>query len=171
MSLAYLGLGSNLGDRVGYIQQAVQFLKDTPNIKVIDTSSLYETEPIGLVSEKWFVNAVVEIETTLEPEQLLETCMNIEQRLGRSRELTAPKALYQSRTVDIDILFYDDIILANDTISIPHPRVHERAYALVPLLELAPDFVHPILGNTIKFIHRTLLEPEEVYLFGTRREE
>lgn len=171
MARVYLGLGSNLGDRVGYIQQAVQFLNDTKNIEVINTSSFYETEPVGIKSEKWFVNAVVEIETTIDPEELLKLTTNIELKLGRIRDLSLGNPKYQSRTIDIDILFYDNEIVSTDMIQIPHPRVHERAYALVPMLELAPDYVHPIMGSNVSDIHRSLLEPEEVYLYGTRREE
>ena len=171
MVTAYLGLGSNLGDRVGYIQQAVQFLKDSDNIDVILCSSLYETEPVGLQSEKWFVNAVVEIMTELDPEELLERCMSIESMLGRVRDPDIGNPAYQSRTIDIDVLFYGDMIISTDTIQVPHPRVHERAYALVPLLEISPAFVHPTMSMTVSQVHTMLLDPEEVYLYGTRREE
>lgn len=171
MTNVYIGIGSNLGDRVGYIQQAVQFLKDSENIEVVESSSFYETEPVGLKSEKWFVNAVLRIETDLPPQELLDTCQQIEHKLGRIRDESPDAPRYQSRTIDIDLLFYDDLIIATDALQLPHPRVHERAYALVPMLEIAPDFIHPILGNDIQLIHRTLLEPEEVFLYGTRREE
>lgn len=171
MARVFLGLGSNLGDRVSYVQQAVQFLKDTKDVEVIATSSFYETEPVGIQSELWFVNAVVEIKTTLDPEELLKICFNIELKLGRIRDLSLGNPRYQSRTIDIDLLFYDNLIISTDFIQVPHPRVHERAYALVPMLEIDPDFIHPVIGTTISHIHTTLLEPEEVYLYGTRREE
>lgn len=171
MAIAYLGLGSNLGDRIGYVQQAVQFLKDADHITVKETSSFYETEPVGLVSEKWFVNAVVCIETSLEPEELLIICMDIERKLGRVRDPDLGNPAYQSRTLDVDVLFYDDMILAADMIIVPHPKVHERAYALVPMLEINPEYIHPILGQSVSDIHRSLVDPEEVFLYGTRREE
>ena len=170
MPLVYLGLGSNLGDRVGYIQQAVQMLKDNNDIKIINASSFYETEPVGIKSERWFVNAVIALETNIEPENLLKICIEIESILGRKRESLNKKLNYESRNIDIDVLFYDDLILSTDIIQIPHPKVHQRAYTLVPMLELAPDFVHPIFNSSIINIHTTLLDPEEVYLYGTRRD-
>lgn len=171
MVRAYLGLGSNLGDRVGYIQQAVRFLNDADGIEVIETSSFYETEPIGMEAEKWFVNAIVEIETVIEPDDLIDITMDIEKKLDRVRDANMSKDTYLPRTIDIDILFYGDEIYSSEKVQIPHPRVHERAYALVPMLELNPHFVHPVIQRTMVFIHQTLLEPEEVYLYGTRREE
>lgn len=170
MPLVYLGLGSNLGDRVGYIQQAVQMLKDNNDIKIINASSFYETEPVGIKSERWFVNAVIALETNIEPENLLKICIEIESILGRKRESLNKKLNYESRNIDIDVLFYDDLILSTDIIQIPHPKVHQRAYTLVPMLELAPDFIHPIFNSSIINIHTTLLDPEEVYLYGTRRD-
>jgi 2-amino-4-hydroxy-6-hydroxymethyldihydropteridine diphosphokinase len=170
MARAFLGLGSNLGDRVGYIQQAVQLLKDNEQVEFIQSSSFYETEPVGLETDHWFVNAVIEIETDLQPEILLGLCNEIESMLGRVREYTNGSGTYQSRTIDIDILFYDDLILSTEKVIIPHPRVHERAYALVPMLEIASEFTHPVIGQHISYIHKTLFEPEEVYLYGTRRE-
>ncbi len=170
MVIAILGLGSNLGDRVGYIQQAVQFLKDAEGITVTETSSFYETEPVGMNTDRWFVNAVVVIDTNLEPVPLLDVCNDIERRLGRERDPSKGSQKYLPRTIDIDILFYENLIVATDRVQIPHPRVHERAYALVPMLEIDPEFIHPVLGHSIKYIHKTLFEPEEVYLYGTRRE-
>ena len=167
MSIAYIGLGSNLGDRVGYIQQAHKLLNDTEGVTVINSSSLYETEPWGLKNQEWFVNAVLEIETTLSSHILLEECQRIEKQLGRIRHPEAPQ--WSARTIDIDILLYDNQVIADNALQIPHPRLHQRAYALVPLLEIASDLIHPILGRTMEEIHNDLPDPEEVYLYGTRR--
>lgn len=165
MSTAYICAGSNIGDRVGYLQQANILLKDTPGITVLDISSIYETEPVGYKDQEWFANAVIKIETDLEPHDLLIECMRIEKQLGRDR---STEERWGPRTLDLDILFYDDRIIAEEDLRIPHPRMHERAYALVPMLELDPDFVHPIIGKTVIDLHNELEEPEEVYLYGTR---
>ena len=107
MAIVYLSLGSNLGDRVGYIQQATSLLSANDKIRIIATSSFYETEPWGVTTPNWFVNAIVQIATTLSPKELLDECQKIESLLGRKRY---PEAQYSDRTVDIDIIFYDDRI-------------------------------------------------------------
>ncbi|OGI00004.1 MAG: 2-amino-4-hydroxy-6-hydroxymethyldihydropteridine diphosphokinase [Candidatus Melainabacteria bacterium GWF2_37_15] len=165
MNTAFICAGSNLGDRVGYLQQANNLLNYTEGITVIMSSSLYESEPVGYKDQEWFVNAVLHIETTFTPLELLEVCMRIEKQLGRVRDL---ENQWGERTLDLDILFYDNKIINEDSLQIPHPRVHERAYALVPMLEIDPDFVHPKLKKTICEMHSELEEPEEVYLYGTR---
>jgi len=165
MSTAYICAGSNLGDRVGYLQQANNLLNYTQNIKVVESSSLYESEPVGYADQEWFVNAVMLIETSLSPGELLAECMRIEKQLGRVRD---PQNRWGERTLDLDILFYNDSVIEEESLQIPHPRMHERAYALVPMLELDPDFVHPIIGKTVFEIHSELENPEEVYLYGTR---
>lgn len=165
MNTAYICAGSNIGDRIGFLQQANNLLNYTQGIKVIDSSSIYETEPVGYKDQEWFANAVLQISTTLTPEELLQECMRIEKQLGRTR---SPENRWGPRTLDLDILFYDNKIISEDTLQIPHPRMHERAYALVPMLELDPDFLHPIIEKSISDLHSELEEPEEVYLYGTR---
>ncbi|MBY0405347.1 MAG: 2-amino-4-hydroxy-6-hydroxymethyldihydropteridine diphosphokinase [Cyanobacteria bacterium] len=165
MTIVYLGLGSNIGDRVGYVQQALGLLKFSPEIRVISTSSFYETEPVGFAEQEWFVNAAAAIDTTLSPEALLKVCQRIESQLGRVRD---PNNKNGPRTIDIDILFFDTIILDDPGLTIPHPKLHERAYALVPLLEINPRVHHPVLGKTVEQLHQSLETPEEVMLFGTR---
>lgn len=166
MTIVYLGLGSNEGDRVGYVQQALQLLKDSTGIRVLSTSSFYETEPVGYKDQEWFVNAAVAIETSLTPEALLETCQRIENQQGRVRD---PNNQNGPRCIDIDILFFDTLLMKEPGLTIPHPRVHERAYALVPLLEINPRVTHPASGKTIEQLHHELEAPEEVMLYGTRR--
>lgn len=165
MKTAYICVGSNMGDRLGYVQQANNLLNDTKGIKVVQSSSLYESEPVGFKDQEWFVNAVLEIKTSLSPSELLDECMRIEKQLGRVRDA---KNQWGERTLDLDILFYDNTVISKDNLQIPHPRVQERAYALVPMLEIAPDFVHPVIKKTIFEIHSELEDPEEVYLYGTR---
>ena len=166
MTIAYIGVGSNIGDRIGYVQQAHCLLNDTEGIAVLESSSLYETEPVGYKDQEWFINAVLKAETTLSPEELLNQCFRIENQLGRIRHQELPKN--GPRTLDLDILFYDNKVINSEIIDIPHPRMHQRAYALVPLLELDADLVHPVINKTISELHENLDEPEEVYLYGTR---
>ncbi len=165
MTIVYLSLGSNIGDRIGYIQQATSLLNLTDNITIIRTSAFYETEPWGMSTDTWFVNAVVELKTSLSPQDLLNECKRIEKQLGR---FTAEKSGYADRTIDIDILFYGKEIINEKDLVIPHKFLHLRAFTLVPLLELIPDFEHPVLHKTISDLHNDLENPEMVFLYGTR---
>lgn len=168
MAIAYLSLGSNKGDRIGFVQQATCLLNATDGISLIRTSAFYESEPWGMESETWFVNAVVEVKTTLSPQSLLAECQRIESQLGRKR-IEGEKG-YQDRTIDIDILFYNKEIINDENLVIPHKFLHLRAFTLVPLLELIPNFEHPILHKTITQLHDDLENPEMVFLYGTRVE-
>ena len=165
MAIVYLSLGSNLGDRVGYLQQATSLLNASEKINVIATSSFYESEPWLMNSENWFVNAVIQISTTLTPEELLNECQRIENQLGRKR--IAYKN-YTDRTLDIDILFYDDLIINTERLTIPHKNFCKRAFVLVPMLEIAQDFVHPVYKKTVMELYEELESPEMVVLYGTR---
>lgn len=167
MAIVYLSLGSNIGDRIGYIQQATSLLGGVENISIIRTSAFYETEPWDMDSPNWFVNAVVELKTSLSPQDLLAECKRIENLLGRNEKTSAD---YKDRTIDIDILFYGKEIINEETLTIPHKYVHLRAFTLVPLLELIPDFEHPVLHKTISELHNDLENPEMVFLYGTRVE-
>ena len=162
MAIAYLSLGSNKGDRIGFVQQATSLLNASDGISLIRTSAFYESEPWGMDSKNWFVNAVVEIKTTL------SQCQRIETQLGRKR-LDDTKE-YQDRTIDIDILFYNKEIVNDENLTIPHKFLHLRAFTLVPLLELIPNFEHPLLHKTIAQLHDDLENPEMVFLYGTRVE-
>lgn len=165
MAIVYLSLGSNLGDRVGYIQQATSLLGMHDDINIVATSSFYESEPWKMDSESWFVNAVVQITTTLSPEDLLDECQKIECQLGRPADRTKE---YSDRTIDIDIVFYDKQILNNEKLTIPHKYFHKRAFMLVPMLEIADDFVHPFFGKTVESLFEEIEDPEMVCLYGTR---
>lgn len=167
MAIVYLSLGSNKGDRIGYIQQATSLLGLADGIFIIRTSAFYETEPWNMNSKTWFVNAVVEVKTSLSPEALLAECQRIEHQLGRTPKTSTE---YEDRTIDIDILFYGKEIINEENLTIPHKFVHLRAFTLVPLLELIPDFEHPILHKTIAELHNDLENPEMVFLYGTRVE-
>lgn len=166
MAIVYLSLGSNSGDRIGYVQQATGLLGACEGITIVRTSAFYETEPWGMNSKTWFVNAVLEIKTSFTPQKLLEECQRIENQLGRKRSTSG----YADRTIDIDILFYNKDIVNEENLVIPHKFVHLRAFTLVPLLELIPNFEHPILHKTITELHNDLENPEMVFLYGTRVE-
>ena len=165
MAISYLCLGSNKGDRVGYVQQATSLLGAIDGVKIIRTSSLYETQPWLEQETTWYVNAVIEIKTSLSAQDLLAECQRIEKQLGRNREL---EGRFGDRTLDIDILFYDRDIIHDTNLVIPHKFMHQRAFTLVPMLELNPDFVHPDIGETMAELHEDLENPEMVYLYGTR---
>lgn len=165
MAIVYLSLGSNIGDRVGYIQQATGLLSANPDINIVTTSSFYETEPWGMESDNWFVNAVMQITTTLPPELLLKECKRIEAFLGR---VAGKNDAYIDRTIDIDIIFYDKLIMNSENLTIPHKHFHKRAFMLVPMLEIAEDFVHPFFGKTVESLYDEIENPETVYLYGTR---
>ena len=141
----YLGLGSNVGDREEYIEQALFLLEKNPSITVTRRSTNYETEPEGGGDQPPFINAAVEIKTTLSAQKLLEICQEIETALGRERETE-----WGPRTMDIDILLYSDQIISDEKLQIPHPLMHERLFVLKPMREIAPHVMHPVLEKTME---------------------
>jgi 2-amino-4-hydroxy-6-hydroxymethyldihydropteridine diphosphokinase len=138
----FLGLGSNLGDREGSIESALAGL-EARGFHVAARSSLYLTEPVGGPPQGWFVNAVAQGDTALEPETLLEECLAVERDLGRVRSVKDGP-----RIVDLDLLLYGDLVLQTPELRVPHPRLHERRFVLVPLAEIAPGAWHPVLRLT-----------------------
>lgn len=165
MAIAYLCLGSNVGDKLGYVQQAVKLLTESKMVTVVRSSAFYETEPWGNKDLDWFVNAVIEIKTKLSPRELLDLCKNTEILMGRKKVSTKN---YEARCIDIDILFYGDMIINEPDLIIPHPHLHERAFAIVPLLELIPDYEHPKYKKSLLELHDALETVDDVYLYGTR---
>lgn len=159
MPKAYLSLGSNLGNRKGYLRAALKVLGTHKNIKVLKVSSVYETEPEGKVSQRKFYNLVVEIKTTLTPEELLEVCQLIESLLKRKRRI--PQG---PRTIDVDILLYGDAAVTRDNLIIPHPRLHLRAFVLVPLAEIVPHL--KLSGGKRVDDHKSLLASSTVVRVG-----
>ena len=156
--ISYIAIGSNIEDREDYLKKAVGELKKQS--KVLICSSLYETEPVGYADQGWFLNGVVKIDTRLIPNKLLEFILASEKKLNRVR--TIPSG---PRTVDLDILFYENQIVQEENFQIPHPRLHERAFVLVPLNEIASDFVHPILKKDVSAMLKDLPKQEEVLLY------
>lgn len=143
MPRAYLSIGSNIGDRINYINKAIEKLKQN-NIKIIKSSNIIETEPYGYKEQGKFLNMAVEIDSDLNPFELMKLILKIESELGRIRTVR-----WGSRVIDIDIIFYDSLIINEPDLKIPHPDMQNRFFVLKPLQEIAPDFVHPVLKKTI----------------------
>jgi len=142
VATVYLGLGANLGDRKRNLSRALELLSQHATVEKV--SSVYETEPVGFEEQPLFLNAVCRVSTKLKPEQLLRLAKKIEAKLGRK-----PGFPNAPRTIDIDILFYDDKVWSAKDLTVPHPQLIERAFVLVPLAEIAPDLVHPVIDRTV----------------------
>ena len=140
----YIGLGSNLGDPIAELRGAVSEL-ESRGVELRTRSSLYQTEPVDAPEQAWFVNAVVEIRFGGRPDELLQICLTVEAARGRERNRRN-----QPRILDLDVLLLGDTILATDELTIPHPRLHERRFVLEPMVEIAPDAIHPGLRKTMR---------------------
>jgi 2-amino-4-hydroxy-6-hydroxymethyldihydropteridine diphosphokinase len=145
MPVAYIAIGSNMGDKAGNMMRALEMLDQLDGLKVTKISSFYETEPVGYEDQNWFVNAVAQIETIFPPKELLSALKKTESVIGRKETIR-----WGPREIDLDLLMYNQLCFDSSDLVIPHPRMHERAFVLVPLVEIAPDQVHPILKKTVK---------------------
>ncbi len=143
--LLYLSLGTNLGNRLANLQNAISSLP--PKVSPVVQSSVYESEPWGYSDQPAFLNQVISANTDLEPLALLTFFKDTEVHQGRQETFR-----FGPRLIDLDILFYDDLVLETPTLSIPHPRIAERAFILIPLAEIAPDLIHPVLGKSIQLL-------------------
>ena len=157
--VVYLGLGSNMGNRQDNLDEAFDFLSQRLRVKKV--SSVYDTEPVGNIEQPRFLNLVCQVYTRLAPTELLTLAKGIEDKLGRAlSKSNAP------RPIDIDILFYGDQVIETPELVIPHPRLAERAFVLIPLAEIAPDLRHPVSGKTIKELLRGVTERQGVFKFN-----
>ena len=142
----FILLGSNLGDRQLLVNQACEMMEERCG-RIVSKSRLYESEPWGFKSEHWFLNQVIVLDTEMSPDDLMDTLLAIEKELGRDR--TTPHEGYVSRPMDLDILYWGkDLIVEKQHVIVPHPRLHKRRFTLLPLCDVAPDYVHPILKKT-----------------------
>ncbi len=137
-----MGLGSNLGDRAGYLLKALSLLSRLEKTRLLRLSPVYETEPVG-PPQPLYLNLVAEVDTELSPRAFLEGLLTVEQSLGRER-----KEPWGPRTIDLDLLLYGDLVLQEEGLEVPHPRLHQRAFVLVPLADLIPEGRHPVLKRT-----------------------
>ncbi|MDA9101119.1 2-amino-4-hydroxy-6-hydroxymethyldihydropteridine diphosphokinase [Omnitrophica bacterium] len=153
MTLAYIGVGSNVGNRESYLQAAHDRLSSHPEIKFTRMSRVHETEPVGGPAQEKYLNAVWEIETDLTAEELLECTRQVEQDLGRVRSVKNGP-----RTMDLDILFFGSEVMDRQELTIPHPRLRGRAFVLEPLAELSPDWVHPVTKTTVRQLWEETIE-------------
>ncbi|MBC2259926.1 2-amino-4-hydroxy-6-hydroxymethyldihydropteridine diphosphokinase [Listeria booriae] len=144
MPNAYLSIGTNIENRQENLENALKSLNQTENIKITHVSSVYETDPVGFEDQDAFLNIAVALETTLDQETLLQTGLNIETELGRVRLIR-----WGPRLIDIDLLLYDDIKQQSSTLELPHPRMTERAFVMIPLQEIAPDVAAPLLQKEV----------------------
>ena len=154
----YVAMGSNLGDRDAHLAAGVAALRATEGVEVIAVSPLYETDPVGPSPQGSYLNGAIELATTLSPDALLERLLEIEASRGRTRgpDRNAP------RTLDLDLLFYGDRKLVGPDLEVPHPRLADRPFVLEPLCDLAPNLVHPALGETIEALARRVRDPAAV---------
>ncbi|GIW41145.1 MAG: 2-amino-4-hydroxy-6-hydroxymethyldihydropteridine diphosphokinase [Candidatus Binatia bacterium] len=157
---AFIGIGSNLGDRVENYREACRRIAELPHTRIVKESSLYESEPLG-DAKTWFVNGVIEIETALSPQQLLSKLKAIEKAMGRKK---VRGKRWGSRIIDLDILFYDREVVEQRNLKIPHKELQNRRFVLLPLSELAPMLVHPTLNMTVTELLAALKDSKKVHL-------
>ncbi|WP_113928206.1 2-amino-4-hydroxy-6-hydroxymethyldihydropteridine diphosphokinase [Bacillus sp. P14.5] len=156
----YLSLGSNVGDREQYLKKAIQQLNEHHEIEVAGVSSIYETDPVGYTDQGEFLNLVLEIRTSLSPHALLNQCLQVEKDLGREREFR-----WGPRIIDLDILLYNQENIETEELIVPHPRMHERAFVLMPLAELSQTIKHPKFNTSIMALLDEIPDKEGVRLW------
>jgi len=155
--IAYIGIGSNLGDKLHHCEKAISEILKIDRHKLLAKSSLFKTQPIGYTSQNWFVNGVIKIETDLEAPELLRTLKTTESQLGRTETFR-----WGPRTIDLDILFFDDIEIHTEELQIPHPLIQDRQFVLIPLAEIDRNFIHPVLKKTVQELLNNFKEDQGV---------
>jgi len=155
--IAYIGIGSNIGNKAHHCEKAIAEILKANGHKLLAQSSLFKTQPIGYTSQDWFVNGVIKIETELEPLDLLRTLRAIESRLGRTKAVR-----WGPRVIDLDILFYDEEEIKTGEVQIPHPSLHERQFVLIPLMEIDRNLIHPVLKKTVRELLEAIKEDQGV---------
>jgi 2-amino-4-hydroxy-6-hydroxymethyldihydropteridine diphosphokinase len=159
--LSYIGIGSNLGDKLENCRRAISAVAAEEKNRIVRCSSFYKTEPVGKKDQDWFVNAALAVETSLLPRELLDLLLAVETDLGRER-----RERWGPRVIDLDILFYGDRVVHEPGLEIPHPRVQDRRFVLVPMQEIAPDLVHPLLRRSVAELLSSLNEGDRVLPLG-----
>jgi 2-amino-4-hydroxy-6-hydroxymethyldihydropteridine diphosphokinase len=155
--IAYIGIGSNLGDKIHHCEKAISAILKIDRHKLLAKSSLFKTQPIGYTSQGWFVNGVIKIETDLEAPELLRTLKTIESQLGRTKTFR-----WGPRTIDLDILFFDDNEIHTEELQIPHPLIQDRQFVLIPMAEIDRNLIHPVFKKTVQELLDNLKEDQRV---------
>ncbi len=155
--IAFIGIGSNIGDKVEHCQKALSSVLSLDSHKLLAQSSFYKTRPLGYTDQDWFVNAVIKIETDLRAHELFRSLKTLESRLGRQETFR-----WGPRAIDLDLLFFDAEQIASEELVIPHPRLHDRQFVLTPLAEIEPHLIHPVLRKTIEELLHSLEEDQGV---------
>ena len=166
MNIAYIGLGTNMGDREAHLRDAILELAAMPENEIVSLSSIYETDPVGYLDQGKFLNLVVGLHTELDAQSLLTTCMEIEQKLGRKREIR-----WGPRTIDLDILLYNQENIVTKNLIVPHPRMLERAFVVIPLVEIDKDIVLPNMEKPLREVMEDLPEKEGVRIWKLKNGE
>jgi len=156
-SIAYIGLGSNLGDREENCKSALSFLGSSKSIEIRKVSSFYSSSPVGYLEQPNFVNGAAEVSTDFAPHELYSEMARVEKRLRKNTPFENGP-----RTIDLDLLMFDELISSDTVLTLPHPRMHKRRFVLEPLVEIAPNLIHPILKQSVKFLRDSLEEVDYV---------
>jgi 2-amino-4-hydroxy-6-hydroxymethyldihydropteridine diphosphokinase len=163
---AFIALGSNIGNRYDYLMKGIEYLAKHPKIKLVNTSSVYETDPVGFEEQDLFLNMVIEVQTDLCASELLEFCLEVELELGRKREI-----VWGPRTIDLDILLYNQENIKSEKLIIPHPRMLERNFVMIPLLEIKPDVIIPNIEKPLEAWNKELPNKEGVRIWKRKNGE
>jgi 2-amino-4-hydroxy-6-hydroxymethyldihydropteridine diphosphokinase len=166
MNTAYISLGSNMGDRANFLKTALETLVSAYPIELVNVSSIYETDPVGYTDQDLFLNMVAQIHTGLSPFELLDACSETETRLGRKREIH-----WGPRTIDLDILLFNEENIITERLVIPHPRMFERSFVIIPLLEISPETKLPSLNKTLSEVTDELSDKEGVRIWKGKNGE
>lgn len=159
----FIGIGSNMGDAADNCLKGISEIGKVAQITAV--SSFYKTEPVGYIKQDWFVNCAIKIETNLTPYPLFTALQEIEKRLGRKRGIIGSTgSRWEPRIIDLDILLFDNMIIVEDDLKIPHPEIHKRRFVLEPLSEIAGNLVHPVIGKTVKEMLKELNSSQRVEL-------
>lgn len=163
MATAYLSLGSNSGDRLQFLKGAIKKIEESHKISIKKASSVYETEPVGHINQGWFLNLVLEVQTSFDPLPLLEHLLAIENQMGRKRE-----AKWGPRNIDVDLLLYDNQLVHSDRLTIPHPQMHKRRFVLMPLAQIAPGVLHPLFKKSAPQLLEACEDKSTVRLYSEK---
>jgi len=155
----YIGIGSNIGDKLSNCLKAIELIKGIPGSRIIAQSDFYRTEPVGVEGQEWYLNGVISLSTSISARELLQSLLDIETGMGRKR-----KGKWDPRIIDLDILLFGDDAINEEGLIIPHPRMHVRRFVMEPLVRLAPDLIHPVSGKSMAGLLAGLSEQGQTVL-------